>query len=407
VLPLTVFALPSLAVLRAVALAVTLAAMALLAGAACRVATLPNALLAAASIFAMPAILTSGAWFGTEYPLFLATGLLLVSLLCEWRIGLAAAVALGLLSKSTFLLIGGPAIFVALITARTGRDRFAPFLSVAVGAVIAASWWVWHTAPALRFAALGRTFERAIFDGTVLGKLWVFMAEGVGGGLAIALVVLLARGLPSTVEKRRPLLIAAAASLPVLLLALFSPVFVPRHFAPALLPLAIVLAVLLDHVGPSVRIGVATLALIQGLALAAAPERLLPLVEQTDWSRLRAVIPKPTPCIAFLGSWGCLSPPEIRYGWTRSGDKASAVWLWRFENQDIDWPRVESEAMASDAVLVVPPNAARALYGPELEDNRFNAELIRRLEVSHEFVAPMPFRIGTRVPVDLLVYRRR
>jgi hypothetical protein len=407
-LPLTMASLPSLAALRVLALVVTLGAMALLARAARAVATLPSALLAASFVLAMPGVLTSGAWFGTEYPLFLAIALLLAALLRHSPLGLAAAVALGLLSKTTFALIAGPALLAALLLAREWRERRNLLIPSAAGALVASIWWGWNAVPALRFGQLGRTFERASLGDvfsvvTALQKVRIFLEEGLGYGVAIALVlgvaVLLLRREPWTPSQRRALLIAVAASVPILVLLAFSPVFVARHFAPALLPLAIPLALLLDRVPPPVRLTAVALALLQIVAFAAMPTRFLPQVEQTDWARLRAIVPGPSPHIVFLGGWGSLSPPEIRYGWTRDGHDATVRWLWRFEDRTIDWPHVESEALASDAVLVVPPGTP----GP---DNPHNAELLRRLEASHRFGAPIPFTIGTRAPIEVLVYRK-
>jgi hypothetical protein len=412
VLPLIVQR-PTLGLLRRFALLVTIFAIALLAWAARAVVAWSSALLAAAFVFAMPGVLTAGAWFGTEYPLFLAVALLLASLLRGWRLGLAVAVALGLLSKTTFVLIGAPAILVALLLARDWRTRRDLFVPSAIGALAASGWWFWNVGPALRFGQLGRTFERAslgdVFSlATALQKVRIVLEEGLGCGVAVALLVvvvvtLVMRRQPASErwppEQRRAFLIAVAATVPLLLVLAFSPVFVARHFAPALLPMTVLVALLLDRLPASARVAAAALALLQVAGLAAAPERFLPRVEQTDWSRLRAAVPGRTPHIAYLGNWGSLSPPEIRYGWTRSGDEATVIWLWRFEWRTIDWRSVEAEALASDAVLVVPP-------GTPGRDNQYNAELVRRLEASGRFDPPVPFTIGTRAPIELLLYRR-
>jgi hypothetical protein len=411
VLPLLVEP-PPLDLLRRVALVMTIVAMALLAWAARAVATRSSALLAASFTLAMPAVLTAGAWFGTEYPLFLSVALLLASLLRGLRFGLTVAVALGLLAKTTFVVIAAPAILVALLLARDWRARRDLLVPSAIGALAASGWWFWNAGPALRFGQLGRTFERASLGdvyslATALQKVRIVLEEGLGYGVAVALLVLLVATLAMRrqaserwpPEQRRALLIAVAATVPLLLLLAFSPVFVARHFAPALLPVTVLVALLLDRLPASARVAAAALALAQVAGLAAAPERFLPLIEQTDWSRLRAAVPGRTPHIAYLGNWGSLSPPEIRYGWTRSGDEATVTWLWRFEWRTIDWRRVEAEAVASDAVLVVPP-------GTPGRDNQYNAELVRRLEASGTFEPPVPFTIGTRAPIALLLYRR-
>lgn len=400
---------PTLALLRSFALCVTIGAMALLAWGVRAVASRASALLAAAFVLAMPGVLTSGAWFGTEYPLFLAVALLLASLLRGWRVGLAGAVALGLLSKTTFALVGGPAILAALLLARDWRTRRDILLPSALGALTASGWWFWNAAAALRFGQLGRTFERASLGdvyslGTALQKVHIFLGEGLGYGVAAALVAVTAALVrrsssePWTSSQRRALWISAAASVPLLVMLAFSPVFVARHFAPALLPVAVLAALSLDRMPRFVRLAAVGLVVLQA-GVFAATTRSLPLVEQTDWSRLRAAVPGDSPRIAYLGNWGSLSPPEIRYGWTRAGHDASVTWLWRFEDRTIDWPSAEAEALASDAVLVVPP-------GTPGRDNQYNAELVRRLAASGRFGAPVPFTIGTRAPIDLLLYRK-
>jgi hypothetical protein len=111
----------------------------------------------------------------------------------------------------------------------------------------------------------------------------------------------------------------------------------------------------------------------------------------------------------MLGGWPSLSPPEVRYGWTRDGGDASTVWLWRAEQRQIDWSGIMRDALAADAVLVVPPAASTNpdLTDYERGDNRHNAELIRRLQSSGVFANPVPMRIGTHAKIDILVYVER
>jgi hypothetical protein len=425
--PFVAVTLPSLSLLRTFALCVTISSMLLLWRACRTVASPASALLGTALVFTSPAILASGSWFGTEYPLLLAVALLLDSLLRDAPLGVAAGIALGLLAKASFLTIGGPVMLAALLTARHRDELRRLLLASACGGVVAASWWYWNVVPALRFAQLGRTFARAAFTNPLslatLGDKLLVLASAIGAGVAIAAVLLgidAVRGqrepvsrAPTrlTAEARRPLLLAASGGVPLLVLTLLSPVFVQRHVAPALLVLALPLALLLDRARPAVRAAIAVIALLHVAWMAVAPTTFLPRVEQTDWRRLRALVPAPTPRIAFLGGWRSLSPPEIRYGWTRDGLDATTTWLWRSEERQIDWANVMREALASDAVLVVPPSAASIIPNTlgrtyERADNRHNAELIQRLETSGQFAQPVPFRIGTREQADLLVYRR-
>lgn len=405
VAPVAAATLPSLALLRGIALCVLLVSLVLVWQACRTFADSASALLATVLVLAMPQVLASGAWFGTEYPLYLAVGLLLLALLRDAPIGVAAAVALGLLAKSSFLFIGGPAVLVALMTT---RDRRKLFLAAACGALVAAGWWLWDPGAVLRYAQLGRTFERAASDQGLPGKLHeLVVTSGIGIAIAAALLAIEGvrnRNLLSPAE-RRGLLIGAAAFIPLVALSMFSPVFVGRHFAPALLAVAIPAAVVLKRAHPALRVAVAALALIQVAWIALTPLTRLPRVEQTDWATLRPLIAKSSPRIAFIGGWPSMSPPEIRYGWTRNGADARTLWLWRAEERAIDWTHVMGDALTSDAVLVVPPAAAMRTRAYEQKDNRHNAELMRRLEASRMFEPPVPFRVGTREIIDVLVYR--
>jgi hypothetical protein len=408
-----VFALPfpsKVIVLRSVSLAVSLIALALLVLAVRGVSTTSGALLAAAMALAMPGVLTSAGWFGTEYPLFLAVAILMAALIPRVSaIGVALAVALGLLSKTTFVVIAGPALLVALLFAR--RDRRAVsqlFAGGVAGAAIAAGWWLWHARPALAYAQYGRTFPRASLGeglATLPAKLRIFAFEGLGLGVAAALLVLLfAVRATKTTDEKRALLIAGAASLPLIVLAFGSNVFVPRHFAPALLPLVIVLAIAVQHTRPALRIVIALAVVVQAALVT------LPQVEQTDWSRLRAIVSNPKPKIAFLGGWPSLTPPEVQFGWKRAGGDADVQWLWRFEQGAIDWPNVMKTALSSDVVLVVPPGARHRvderMHIDENADNLHNAEFLTSLQNSGAFAPPTRFAIGTHEPVELILFSR-
>jgi hypothetical protein len=409
-----VFALPfppRLLLLRTVATAISLIGFALMVVAARRVVSTSAALLAAAVVFAMPGLLTSAGWFGTEYPLLLAISILMAALIPRISPpGVAIAVALGLLSKTTFVVVAGPPLLAAFLYLRTDRRNMLRLAGGAfAGAAIASGWWLWHLGPALAYAQYGRSFQRASLGAalaleTLVEKIRIFTFDALGIGVAAALTLLFVTTRRATTpEQRRAVVLACAASVPLIVLAFASNVFVPRHFAPALIPLVIVVAVTLEHARPVVRVVVAMAVLAQ---IAFVP---LPRVEQTDWSRLRAIIPESNLRIAFLGGWPSLSPPEIRYAWRRGGDDAEVAWLWRFEDGPIDWSRVMKTVTESDVVLVVSPDA-RMPVDARLEvdeniDNRHNAEFIARLERSGVVRGPERFVIGTRHRVELLLYR--
>src|SRR5688572_9525449 len=162
--PVAAITLRGLALLRTIAFSVTIAAFLLLWRGCRMVASESSSFLATAMVFSIPEILTSGAWFGTEYPLLFAIALLLYSLIRHAPVGVAAAVVLGLLSKTSFLLIGGPVLLTAMITSRNRKETQTLLVASVCGTLIAAGWWCWDPVDALRFAQLGRTFERVSFE---------------------------------------------------------------------------------------------------------------------------------------------------------------------------------------------------------------------------------------------------
>jgi hypothetical protein len=390
---------------------VTLASIAIVAIACRQLASWPSSLIAAATLLATPEVLGSGGWFGTEYALFFAVALLLLGVARRSFVAIFAAVALGLLAKTSFFLIGGPVILYAIYR----RPKL--FFAASLGAMVAAGWWMWDPGAALKFAQYGRTFPRAALDAplavaafvTKLGVIGV--ATGFVLLLVLVLLALLTLRRPLTSELREALLIAAFVIVPTLSLAFLSPVFVARHFIATMFALALPVAVLLDRARSRVRVGFAAAVLVQSIWIAVQPFHFLPRVEQTDWSRLRAIVRTPNPYITFLGGWPSYSEPEIRYGWLRDGQNARLAPLWRADGPPIDWPTVLDRISRSDAVLVIPPAAPARLTAAnqrwERADNRHNRELISHVERSGRFESPVTLRIGDRVPVDVMVYVRR
>jgi hypothetical protein len=406
--PIAAATLPSLTLLRMLALGVTMAALVLLWRACRAVASLPSSLLATAMVFATPGVLASGAWYGTEYPLMFAIAWLLHAIVRRSPVGVAGAMALGLLAKTTFVFIGAPAMLLALIAGRHDPKEIRRLLiASACGVIVALSWWGWHVASGLEFAQYGRTYQRAAIAAPLsfpaFGTKLRILILGIGIPFVVAIALLLLRRAEAmSSEARRAVLVATAAVVPLVLVAMLSPVFVLRHFAPALLALALPLAVMLDRARPAIRVAVATLALIQGATIGAS----LPQVDHTDWTRLRDVIPEPSPRIAFLGGWPSLSQPEIRYDFMRDGKgDVAATWLWRSDEGEIDWATAMREVMRSDAVLVIPPAALLTRTDYERQDNLHNAELISRVRATGAFEEAVPFRIGTLEPVDALLFK--
>ena len=397
-LPVTMFIEPTLPLLRGIALFWAAVAGWVLFVAWRRVVDPPAALFLVALSFLTPSVIISVGWFGTEYPLLVATALLMAALIPRPSFPtLTAAIALGLLSKSTFLLVAFFPLLVAMVRAWRGRRRdLVPLAGGSLlGAVIAAGWWMWHLRPALAYAQYGRTFPREATD-SIAAKLRVLFVTGIGPGVALALLLLI-------VGARHRHRLAVAASVPLLAVGFTSPVFVPRHFSPSLLPLPLVGGDgLRSRLAPIATVAAA----IQAAVLVAAPLLLLPRVEQTDWGVLQPHIQARNPRISYLGGWSSLSPPEVRYAWLSRGANAEVRWLWNAEEPPIEWNKTMKNALASDAVFVVSPQA-RASRPFTQRDNTHNAELITRLEQSGRFGPPVAIPIGQRELATVVLFVRK
>lgn len=406
-LPVTMFVEPTVGLLRGIALAWSAVAAFLLFIAWRRVTSTFAAAMLAAMAFAAPAVIQSAGWFATEFALFVAIGLLMVALIPRPSFfPLAAAIALGLLSKTTFVAIGFPALAVAAWFAwrsRERRDLVTLIGGSIAGAVIASGWWIWHLREALEYAAYGRNFQR-VLTGSFANRLRVLFSDGLGIPLSIALVLLIVAAVRLPAPRAR--WIAAAGAVPLIVIGFLSPTFVARHIAGTLLLVPFVLAVAAFEKRSRLVLAAVALIVVQAVILAAAPLRMLPHVDQTDWSVLRPLIPGDKPAITFLGGGSSLSPPELRYAWMSRGADANVTWLWRFEEGAIDWNRVVQRASASDAVLVVSPDSP-AGDANDVRDNVHNRELIARLRQLPQFAPPVQVPIGTRKRAELLVFVKR
>jgi hypothetical protein len=318
-----------------------------------------------ALLFALsPGVIAAFEWFGTDYPLLLACAMLLLALVRpRWDFWLTMlGVALGLLSKTSFLIFGAALLGTRLLIEPWLIKRRV-LIAGATGALLAAPWWWWNAAPALKFANWSRVFPRlAVEHNPLLANLEHLLFGAIGLPAAIAIVILLWRRQPC--RAAIPAL-AAATALP--LLALFSPWLHERHMAPATAALAFAVGCLAAEgrriVAALALLGVQLLLILAGLA--ADPSRWpMPLAmigaavmrkDNADWSFLR-----PYDRITFFGLAPSLSPPELSIPRVRVHQKANVEWLWRMEDGPIDWQRIEGKVRASDVVLVPDPATVHA-----------------------------------------------
>ena len=120
-----------------------------------------------------PQVVSASIWFSSEGPLYLATSAMLYYLFVSWTdtserssnwIGLGLAMGLGLLSKSSFVLIGLPVLAFGLAVSRW-RPLGASTSSVLrkagiLGLLIAGPWWALNIKSSITYARFARDFVR-------------------------------------------------------------------------------------------------------------------------------------------------------------------------------------------------------------------------------------------------------
>jgi len=419
---------PNLRMLRALCLVVLLLTSAVIYRAARLVSEQSVAAVGAACFALSYAPLWASAHFGTDYVLYLGTAGL-YSCLVSYAVrpanadawlwaGLVASVALGALSKVSFLPIGLPAILAFLVVG--WRGRFAKRVlwlvgtGAATGLLVTVPWWSVNYRAAMSLAQLASGFVRHDFP-WLTESFWRLFGPPVA-----ALVVLLAVAL----AQRRQLLRQAmsssqrlvvfstcvAGAVPLFLLHFVGSNHNMRLVSPALIP-SILGASLLAHEAGVVRVRGAvaiagTVVVLQGAYMIHHFETSTidlwdwdPLLELCDQHGLR------DPVVKHLGQAIAFNPPAVSYPWIRRGRTVHDSWLWRFEQGPIDWDRIGREVSTAD-VVVTAPGYTGDPDDKEPLDNQHNAELVSRLETLSAFEPPTELRLG-RFDTRVLVFFRR
>jgi 4-amino-4-deoxy-L-arabinose transferase-like glycosyltransferase len=407
-----------------------------------------------------PEVISASIFFSTEGPLFLATSVMLYFLSFYWSdgvvhprgwIGLGLAIGLGLLSKSTFVLLAIPVLLLTLFFALR-KDvgvlaRWSFFKAGALAGLVAAPWWLKNLGAALSYTKFAREQPRnslgapslltwAKWLGTVVVSL-----IGPAISILIVLVVMLAiRKIMIKKEvflcpaRRAALLACVCAVLPLVALQLSGTNHLLRYLCPAVIPLAIAVGVLAD-VTRWVR-SRAAMAISYALALAQVimivapvvfpnkqpvdpgfyngglPWRIMVRFDQWDWKPLRNITQNcglEKPKISFLGMGRPLNPPQLLYPWFLAGaspsDKSGfpePLWLWHYEQGPLDWQQLMSSAHHSDIVLTAPTFLGQATDRQDL-DNQHNHEFAERLAADPVFQPPIRVAMGRFEPVEVLV----
>lgn len=409
-----------------------------------------------------PEVVSASIFFSTEGPFFIATAAMLYFASFYWRgeaqrpriwIGLGLAMGLGLLAKSSFLLIASPVVAVTMVLfLRRNHWTLSAWSSFfkggAVAFVVAAPWWIKNLGPALAYTKFAREQPRNSLGTPSLAvwAKWFFtvVVSLIGPAIAILLAVVAILAVRKLVLRkeigldpihRAALITCGFAILPLVALQLSGTNHLLRYLCPAMIPFAIGMGILADASGwvrfrsaLAISGAVAAVQLMMLLAPVAFPNqqpvdpgfynggfpwRIMVRFEQWNWKPLQEISQScglEKPKIAFLGMGRPLNPPQILYPWFVKGLSPSdrngffePLWLYRYEQGPFDWSQVMSSAELSDIALTAPAFVGQATDRQNL-DNQYNREFADRLAKDPLFQPPIHLQMGRFEPVEVLVF---
>jgi 4-amino-4-deoxy-L-arabinose transferase-like glycosyltransferase len=404
-----------------------------------------------------PQVVSASIWFSSEGPLYLATAAMLYYLFSIWTdtskrtsnwIGLGLAVGLGLLSKASFVLIGIPVVVFAAIA-----DRWRPFgtptfsclrRAAVVTLLVAGPWWVLNLKASSSYVAYSRDFTRHSLGTTSAATLVRWFGSVVqsllGYGLSVLIVLVLIGFIRYVVVRRQWTLgtlqslaigACACAGVPIVLAQMSGTNHLLRHISPAVIPLAIVVGIVADHIGVNRSKSavaacsvcfVAQLLMIlspvfapnthlvdSGIVNGTLPWRILVRDDQWDWNSVKNLSDSchvEYPKISYIGDSRAFNQPQIEYPWAVKGQSTDVEWLWRSEDGPPNWQTVMSAAGQSDIVITA-PNYVGAVSNGENLDNQHNAEFADRLSQDPNFEDPIRLEMGRLDPVEVLFFVNR
>lgn len=420
-----------------------------------RVASASSAAFSVIFLALCPGIISQSMTFGTEYPLFLATSGMLYFLFFQWSsgkdnitscVGLGISLGLGALAKTSFLLIGGPALLIAFvlsirkhIASPTPRSLI---VSGLIGLFIALPWWAMNFESAVDFAAHARNFSRHSL-GPSFFSLWatwivLFVQNGLGVPLTIVSLAILiawiankAAGVGESIHSTRMtmVLLCLFSPLPLLVAHLSGNNQNLMHVTPLLPFLAVGFGVLAETIQwDSIKYfgtAVAALLSIQLFMILVPvmnrsvfpidptfhsgrpPWLVMARMDQWDWNKLRSLCRLnglDHPAIAFLGNARSFNPPAIAYPWLFNNEPPPKVtMLWRYEKGALELEEAVATANTYDIVLTAPTYIGMRLDKQDL-DNRHNAEFAERLQREANLCGPIHLQMGRFEAVDIVVF---
>lgn len=417
----------------------------LLAGPACGAFTV---LLLAIS----PAVLGSTVTFGTESVLYLSVAGTLYFLLRRLQsphrdlfdiVGLGFFLGLGLLSKTSFVMVAAPMIAIAFVLAwrRTIPGLYPGFLLKAalIGGFLAFPWWQRSWREALGYAQYSSQFARHSLGGFGFSMLmqWfhTFARSALGLALLLLIVVVLAQAIVSRHALRRlepyqrtVLWICLAAGIPLILVQFLGQNHNMRLITPSFFPLAVALGLiasltawtrarLLTAAATAVfALQAATIALPSFAALPAhdskipgiPPSQVLASYELWDWEPLWQACQDrhlTNPVIQYLGNGTACCMPLIGHPWIRRHEPATITWLWRYEDGAINWENIGA-TLAKANVVITALNYQGAVADKQPLDNAHNGELAALLQDDPRFEGPVEIDVGARPPAKVIAFFR-
>jgi 4-amino-4-deoxy-L-arabinose transferase-like glycosyltransferase len=425
----------------------------------------PSAAAVAVMVFCLsPEVISSSVFFSTEGPLYVATAVMLYFLSFYWGdgqehprgwIGLGFAIGLGLLAKSSFVLLAAPVFAVTFFFIRRHRltiPALYSFLKAGVLAfLIAAPWWLKNLGPALSYTKFAREQPRNSLGNPslVTWAKWFFtvLVSLIGPAISILIGLILIVAIRKFVIKkdlilkpvhRAALVTCGSAVLPLVALQLSGTNHLLRYLCPALIPFAIAVGVLSEVTDwIRSRAALVTSAMLAGAQMllivapvvvpnqqpvdpgfynGGLPWRILVRFEQWDWKPLRDLSQScglEKPKIAYLGMGRPLNPPQILYPWFVAGSSPSEregfsepLWLWRYEQGPLDWQRLMRSAEQNEIVLTAPTFEGQATDRQNF-DNLPNREFAERLSSDPYFRGPYRIVMGRFQPLEVLVFVKK
>jgi hypothetical protein len=112
------------------------------------------------------------------------------------------------------------------------------------------------------------------------------------------------------------------------------------------------------------------------------------------------------PFISSLGGGSAFNAPHLKYPWIRRGEPVKAKRLWRYEEGEIDWTKIQQKVQLSDIVITAPDFIGNPLDKQDL-DNQHNKAFVSLMKANADFKEPLIIWQGATTPVKFLVFIKK